>query len=96
MKPKDIEKIELDGRTITSMESFYDQISKALKFPEWFGRNLDALEECLLHEAEGPIKVIWMHSADSARAIGPKFSGLRQLLERDLPGRRPDIEFRFE
>lgn len=32
---------------ITDIETFYEEISKALSFPDYFGRNLDALEDML-------------------------------------------------
>jgi RNAse (barnase) inhibitor barstar len=32
---------------IEDLESFYDEISKALSFPDYFGRNLDALEDMI-------------------------------------------------
>ena len=38
---------ELDGTAITSKEAFFDAVAAALSFPDWFGRNLDALYDCL-------------------------------------------------
>ncbi|HOZ52437.1 MAG TPA: barstar family protein [Chitinophagaceae bacterium] len=37
----------IDGDIISSMKEFYTAISKALNFPDYFGENLDALDEML-------------------------------------------------
>ncbi len=37
----------LDGTAIRTRGEFYDAVAAALSFPDWFGRNLDALHDCL-------------------------------------------------
>lgn len=37
--------VDLAG--VVSKEALLDRVAKALGFPEWFGRNWDALEDCL-------------------------------------------------
>ncbi|MCF2506672.1 barstar family protein [Dyadobacter sp. CY107] len=37
----------IDGRKATSLKDFYDEISTAMHFPEYDGKNLDALDEML-------------------------------------------------
>lgn len=37
----------LDGNKLPTMDSFYEAISSALNFPDYFGQNLDALDELL-------------------------------------------------
>jgi RNAse (barnase) inhibitor barstar len=37
----------MDGTRIRSKDEFYDAVAAALSFPDWFGRNLDALYDCL-------------------------------------------------
>ena len=37
----------LDGNKLPTLESFYEGISNALNFPDYFGQNLDALDELL-------------------------------------------------
>lgn len=41
------------------LEEFYDQISEALAFPGYFGRNLDALWDCLTDLTEPTVLIIW-------------------------------------
>lgn len=37
----------IDGTVIQGKDDFYDAVADALSFPEWFGRNLDALFDSL-------------------------------------------------
>lgn len=39
--------IVIDCAGITGAEQLHDALSKALGFPQWYGRNLDALYDCL-------------------------------------------------
>ena len=39
--------IILDGRTIDSRETLHQRLFELLHFPAWYGRNLDALHDCL-------------------------------------------------
>lgn len=38
---------EIDGRKARTLRAFYPRIAKALFFPDYFGKNLDALFDCL-------------------------------------------------
>ena len=37
----------LDGNRMTSREEAHEYIASELNFPEYYGKNLDALEDCL-------------------------------------------------
>ena len=37
----------LRGRNMRSTEGFYNELAAALQFPLYFGKNWDALDECL-------------------------------------------------
>lgn len=37
----------IDGKEILSQEMLHDVLAGELEFPEWYGRNLDALYDCL-------------------------------------------------
>lgn len=39
--------IRLDGAKMTRLDSLYNEFVHAFKFPEYFGRNYNALSECL-------------------------------------------------
>lgn len=42
----------LDGTRITGKEMLHDIMADALDFPTWYGRNLDALYDCLTDLSE--------------------------------------------
>lgn len=45
--PKGFSIFELDALQMKNLNGFYDEISSALKMPDYFGRNFNALDECL-------------------------------------------------
>ena len=42
-----MEFIIIDGRRMTSIEQTHEYLAKALRLPPYYGRNLDALHDCL-------------------------------------------------
>ena len=47
----------LDGNKLTNRELLHNALAESLSFPNWYGRNLDALYDCLTdfhEEAEIP------------------------------------------
>lgn len=54
----------IDGNNFTGVETFYDEVARVFSFPEYFGRNLDGLHECLSDIGE-PMEVIWKNSQKS-------------------------------
>lgn len=41
--------VHLDGTTITDWDSFHDQFSAVLGFPAFYGRNMDAWNDCMTY-----------------------------------------------
>src|SRR6185436_7352827 len=46
---------DFDARRWKTEDDFHDDMSKALKFPEYYGRNLDAFNDCMT-DVEVPIE----------------------------------------
>ena len=42
-----MEFIIIDGRRMTSVEAAHEYLAHTLRFPAYYGRNLDALHDCL-------------------------------------------------
>ncbi len=85
---------KLPGKAIRSLEEFYEEIAREFHFPEYFGRNLDALWDVLTTGIEGPIELVWEDSADSRKSMGKDFEKVSALL-RDVAKERKDFHVSF-
>ena len=68
----------IDGRKIKSTNAFYREIGRAVHGPDgYFGRNLDALADCLRGgfgtPEDRPFQFDWQHSAVSQRSLRRSF-----------------------
>lgn len=84
----------LDGEGLVSKRTTLDGIAAALNFPEWAGRNLDALYDCLTDLSwlpEGEHVLVWSRFQDLAdhdpKAFGKINAVLRDASERPICGR---------
>ncbi len=84
-------KIKLPGKSISSLDEFYSQITKKLLFPEHFGRNLDALWDVLTTDVQGPVELAWEDSEVSKKAMGKDFEKVAALLK-DVEKERDDFK----
>lgn len=59
----------LDGNKLTNRELLHNTLAESLSFPNWYGRNLDALYDCLtdFHE-EAEIRIL--HEASLKENLG--------------------------
>lgn len=89
-----LKRCQLSGKSIRSLEDFYDQIARELRFPAYFGRNLDALWDVLTTDVEGPVQLIWEDSAVSKKSMGKDFEKVLTLLE-ELQKERSDFRVTF-
>lgn len=89
-----IKKINLDGKTVKSLNDLYENISKQISLPEHFGRNLDALWDVLSTDVEGPIEINWKNAADSKEGMGKDFDRAVKLFK-DLKKERDDFKLKI-
>ena len=52
-----------DFARLGSAEAVYDYLQKELSFPAWFGRNLDALHDCLT-DVSSPTRLLLTGTSD--------------------------------
>lgn len=71
--------IVLDGRELPSMEAVHDRFAPLL--PEWYGRNLDALFDCLTDLRE-PVTVRLLNREVLEDRLGRRGRALVRLLRR--------------
>lgn len=84
----------LDGGDLDSKRTTLDGIAAVLDFPEWAGRNLDALFDCLTDLSwlpEGEHVLVWSGFQNLAEQDPRTFNGisavLRDAAERPMCGR---------
>jgi len=87
-------KVRLAGKSIRSLDEFYGEIAKKLRFPEHFGRNLDALWDVLTTDIKGPLELAWKDSELSKKSMGKDFEKVAALL-RDVGKEREDFKVSF-
>ena len=56
-------KIEIDCRNISSPEALQTYVQHVMNFPDWYGRNLDALHD-MLTEISSPVTITVITGAD--------------------------------
>ena len=80
---------DLAGAPAT-LDLVYRELARQLGFPDWAGRNLDALWDLLTREVPGPVEIVWTGSAEAQQRLGADFDRLVDLL-REVEDERPDF-----
>jgi RNAse (barnase) inhibitor barstar len=73
----------LDGDVTVDKQSTMDAIAQALSFPAYFGRNLDALYDCLTDLSwlpPGEHVLIWVNSDNLKQAEPSTYQSIRSVL----------------
>jgi ribonuclease inhibitor len=76
------------------MEDFYGEIAGRLRFPDHFGRNLDALWDMLTTDVKGPVELTWEDSEISKKSMGKDFEKVAALLK-EVGEEREDFKVSF-
>lgn len=83
-----METIVIDGAGLASRAAVHDYLFARLGLPDYYGRNLDALYDCLT-ERPGPIRLLVRGLPDLEAALGGYAAALWETLEaaaRENPG----------
>lgn len=84
----------LDGEKIGSNAAMHRVFAEALGFPEYYGKNLDALHD-LLTETPEPLTVIAVNTEALQAHISRSWNGFLRLMN-DLAEERDGFTFLFE
>ena len=71
--------IQIDFAILDTKEKFYDYISEQFNFPEWFGRNADALHDLLSEYNENDLKITVKNSDKAGDWAIPLISAMTDL-----------------
>ena len=84
----------IDGAEIQTRGDLHDSLSRQLSLPDWYGRNLDALYDCLtdLHE-ETVIRIV--HEEELFAHLG-MYANVLQTMLNDACEENPRLRFLAE
>ena len=68
----------LDGSQMTTRESAHEHLAKQLRFPDYYGKNLDALNDVLGEMGSG-WNIIFYNSKFARYRLGKYFDALERL-----------------
>lgn len=98
--PPQIYVAQLDGSKALTLRGFYPKVAKKLLFPDYFGKNLDALFDCLCSlEVTGAAEVVLLirqwELFLSKEKEEKRTAAIQVLLEAEKPENRYDgVKFR--
>ncbi len=81
----------IDGAAIRSRDELHDALARQLSLPDWYGRNLDALYDCLtdLHE-DTELRLV--HADELFASLGV-YADVLQTMLRDACEENPRLRF---
>lgn len=78
MKKEPFTEYKLDFEGITSKEELHDYLKEQLNLPDYYGRNLDALYDCLM---EMPLCMISLYHLEALNCLGDYALSFAETLE---------------
>ncbi len=73
-----MEFIIIDGRRMTSVEATHAYLVHTLRLPDWYGRNLDALHDCLT-DLSRDVWIVLINGDIMDEALGDYAKKLRRV-----------------
>lgn len=73
--------IELNGNCFIDVNATHSILQEKFELPKYYGKNLDALWDCITGWIDIPVKVIWYNYKDSKLMLGKYADELRMVFE---------------
>ncbi|AOY04268.1 barstar family protein [Bacillus subtilis] len=73
-------KIMIDGRDFENIEVLHDVLKDKLDFPNYYGRNLDALWDCLTGWVDLPLTLVLINFEFSKKFLGSYADDVLEVL----------------
>lgn len=84
----------IDLSTVQDKDALHDKLAQSLPLPDYYGRNLDALYDCLL-EPHGIWNIRFTGCEQAESRLGGYFQGLKESFE-DAEEATDSVRARFE
>lgn len=75
-----MEFIIIDGRRMTSIEAAHEYLAKTLRLPDYYGKNLDALHDCLT-DLSRSVWIVLINGDFMDEQLGDYAKKLRRVLK---------------
>ncbi len=82
--------VTIDGSTLQSKAQLHDLLATQLDLPAWYGRNLDALHDCLTGPLGQGVCIQLQNTGALRRSFGPWADTLCRMLQ-DAADQNPDL-----
>jgi ribonuclease inhibitor len=84
-------KIEIIGENILSTSDFHKEIAQKMNFPNHYGKNFDALWDCLTGHVDTEVHIIWKNHTISKDKMGDDYSKIIEIFD-ELKSEYPEFE----
>ena len=84
----------IDGAAVATRDELHDALKRQLALPDWYGRNLDALYDCLTDIREDT-EIRLVHADELSACLGA-YAGVLQTVLRDAADENPRLRLIIE